>query len=258
MLRKSILPLLIAVALGLGAAFYAQKWFQQQAETAHAGRGQGKVVVVAAREIPFGARIEQGHLRTVSWPGKDAPEGAFEAIEDVVGKVANQRIVASEAVVRQRVGDASAGGSLAGLIDPSKRAVTVRVNDVIGVAGFLLPGNHVDVLATRMLDNRRASTRTLLENLKVLAVDQTAQPDKEKPTVVRAVTVEVDPRQAEQLVQATEEGTVQLALRNPESALPVPQVAAAAGEAPRPVARRAPEPEPITVIRQTSVGQSKE
>jgi len=258
-LRKSILPLLIAVALGLGAAFYAQQWFQQQAESAQAARAEGVTVVVAAREIPFGARIEEGHLRTVNWPADNAPEGAFGSVSEVVGKVANQRILANEAVLPQRVGNAAAGGSLAGLISPTKRAVTVRVNDVIGVAGFLLPGNHVDVLATRMLDSRRANTRTLLENLKVLAVDQTAQPEKEKPTVVRAVTLEVDPRQAEQLIQATEEGTVQLSLRNPESAEPVPQVAAT--EAPvvaRPVVRRDPEQESITVIRQTSVGQSKE
>jgi pilus assembly protein CpaB len=110
--------------------------------------------------------------------------------------------------------DTLEGSTLAAMVDPEKRAVTVRVNDVIGVAGFLLPGNRVDVLASRK-QNNRAQTEILLEDLRVLAVDQVASPDKDKPLLVRAVTLEVTPKQAGKLVNATVEGTVQLALRNP-------------------------------------------
>ncbi len=108
----------------------------------------------------------------------------------------------------------TAESGISSIIAPNKRALTVRVNDVIGVAGFLLPGNHVDVIASQSKNNR-THTHTILRNLKVLAVDQSASADKEKPVVVRAVTLEVTPKQAERLVRATEEGSVQLALRNP-------------------------------------------
>ena len=155
-------------------------------------------------------------------------------------------------------------------IEPTKRAVSVRVNDVIGVGGFLLPGNRVDVLATRMTDERRAVTQTLLQNLKVLAVDQTASPEKDKPAVVRAVTLEMEPVEAELLVGATEEGTVQLALRNPDdmrvvSSIANPPPAAQPARMPRivkpamPVAK-APTPEPrseVMVIRQAQVGMAE-
>jgi pilus assembly protein CpaB len=96
------------------------------------------------------------------------------------------------------------------------RAVTVRVDDVVGVAGFLLPGNHVDVVAARMNNTiQRAETETVLRNLNVLAVDQTASQEKDQPVVVHAVTLEVTPKQAEVLVKAREEGKIQLTLRNP-------------------------------------------
>ena len=97
------------------------------------------------------------------------------------------------------------------------RAVTVRVDDVVGVAGFLMPGNHVDVVAARTLDGqmKRSEAHTVLHNLNVLAVDQTASQDKDQPIVVRAVTLEVTPTQAEILVKAREEGRIQLTLRNP-------------------------------------------
>ena len=95
------------------------------------------------------------------------------------------------------------------------RAVTVRVDDVIGVAGFLLPGNRVDVLAARREAISRATAETIVRDVKVLAVDQTAATEKNEPVIVRAVTLEVNPEQAEVLVKAKEEGSIQLTLRNP-------------------------------------------
>ncbi len=94
------------------------------------------------------------------------------------------------------------------------RAITVRVDDVVGVAGFLLPGNHVDIVAARK-QNDRATTETILMDINVLAVDQTSNQDKNEPVVVRAVTLEMTPKQAEILVRAREEGRIQLTLRNP-------------------------------------------
>ena len=121
------------------------------------------------------------------------------------------------------------------------RAVTVRVDDVVGVAGFLLPGNRVDVVASRLDQRTRlATTETILTNLKVLAVDQTASTDKNEPVIVRAVTLEMTPDQSEAIVKAKEEGTIQLTLRNPnDSSVPV---AKAAEPAPAPVVVSRPAP----------------
>jgi pilus assembly protein CpaB len=269
-MRKSLVPMLAAVGLGLGAAFFAQQWMSSRIARVEAEQRNGVPVVVAVEEIHFGDRINSTQLKVVAWPHDSVPEGAFHEVTDVQGKMANQKILPGEPVLAGRASQNAGGSSLASLIEPQKRAVTVRVNDVIGVAGFLLPGNHVDVLATRMLENRRATTRTLLEDLKVLAVDQTAAPEKDKPTVVRAVTLEVGTRDAELLIQATEEGTVQLSLRNPDERETAPPPVAAAdppadvkkpAAAPpkkRQQARAArPEDSSVTVIRQTQVGENR-
>lgn len=262
-LRKSLFPLLIALVLGLGAAVFARSWMQDRLEDVEAEKRNGVTVVVAATEIPFGRKIAATDVKTVYWPKDNVPQGIVSDPAAVVGKVANQKILADEPVLQSRAVNMGGGSSLAALIEPGMRAVTVRVNDVIGVAGFLLPGNRVDVLATRELDNKRAQTRTLLQDLKVLAVDQTAAADKDKPAVVRAVTLEVQPREAEQLVAATEEGSVQLALRNPEDvALLTNQELAEAPKPrqqrqPRPIVAEAPPPPTITVIRQTQVGEAR-
>jgi pilus assembly protein CpaB len=167
---------------------------------------------------------------------------------DVLGKVATQTIYAGELIMRERIADHLGGSALAAVIAPNKRAMTVRVNDVIGVAGFLLPGNRVDVLATRKEDGRRVSSRTLLEDIKVLAVDQHASPDKNEPTIVRAVTLELTPAQGESLVKATQEGSVQLALRNPTDTQQAAK-AEPAGPIVRAVAQRSATVGNVTLIR---------
>jgi pilus assembly protein CpaB len=261
-MQKTLLPLLIAVLLGLGAAVFAKNWMKTRIEAVEAEKRQGVQVVVARAEIAFGEKITLEKVRTVGWPRDSIPDGVFNDTALVVGKIANQKLVAGEAILKSRAVGQAGGSSLAALIESGNRAVTVRVNDVIGVAGFLLPGNRVDVLATRDIDRKRVQTRTLLQNVKVLAVDQTAAPEKDKPVVVRAVTLEVDPKQAELLVQATEEGTVQMALRNPDEAAPVQTAAAEEPPAkPRVIVIRQPAAAPaqqpgVTVIRQTQVGES--
>jgi pilus assembly protein CpaB len=148
------------------------------------------------------------------------------------------------------------------------RALTVRVNDVIGVAGFLLPGNRVDVLSSRKDTSRRAVTETILRNIKVLAVDQTASTEQNEPVIVRAVTLEMTPAQAEVLVKARTEGEIQLTLRNPLDQQPEtepepepepkpatkPVVAQSAAPKSRPVSSR---PTTVTVIRGTKVDKTK-
>ncbi|MFK8067847.1 MAG: Flp pilus assembly protein CpaB [Gammaproteobacteria bacterium] len=207
-----------AISLGLGATWYANQWLINTTAVAEKAVETNLIstpVIVAALEIPFGQKVEASHLKTIQWPGEIMPEGIFNDPATIVGKIANTKIMQNELVLNSRVVDEVGGSVLAAIVSPKMRAVTIRVNDVLGVAGFLLPGNQVDVLATRQEDNKRPETETILEGLKVLAVDQTASTEEDKPIVVRTVTVEALPEQAEHLVRASEEGTVQLVLRNP-------------------------------------------
>lgn len=271
-LRKSVVPTVAALVLGVVAAVFAARWMQNRLADVESSRTGTVPVVVAATEIPFGERIKTTDVKTIDWPQLQRPEDSFADPSLVVGRFTNQKLLPGEMVLKQRIVNESAGNLLSTLIEPDHRAVTVRVNDVIGVAGFLLPGSRVDVLATRKDNNRRAETRTLLQNLKVLAVDQTtAQEGKDEPVVVRAVTLEMRPDQAEQLVSATEEGSVQLALRNPEdlsvaTSPEPPPPAAIVAVTPPPTAKAAtkrkstpkatmPATETVTVIRQVQTSE---
>lgn len=259
--RRGMMMVTVSLVLGLAAAWLANAWVQQRLGAATAAEDEGVRVVVAAAPIPFGTRVQNQHTRTVRLPTGTAPTDHFSAPEDVEGQIALQQVLTGEILLRPRFSEHGTGSTLAALIKPNMRAVTVRVNDVIGVAGFLLPGNRVDVLGTRMVD-RRAVTETILRDLNVLAVDQRARPDREEPVLVRAVTLEMTPGQAETLVKAREEGSIQLALRNPLEVEPEPVVAEAApAPTPPPAPRRAaprPPPNPtITVIRGTHVDTTR-
>lgn len=213
MLKRRALPMFtLALLLGLGAAWMANGWIQLRLQPAEAS--SAATVVVAALEVPFGTKIESAHIRTAEWPVGSIPKGAFNDPAEIEGRIAKQAFFPGEIILEERIAEHLGGSTLSAIIEPSKRAITVRVNDVIGVAGFLLPGNRIDVLATRK-EKKRAHTRTVLEDIKVLAVDQTASPEKDKPVVVRAVTLEMTPEESEILVKSTQEGTLQLTLRNP-------------------------------------------
>ena len=209
---RTFLMFFIALVLGVSAAWLANNWVEDRIRPS--SEGEGTPVVVAALEIPFGQKIEQAHVKVVDWPSGHTPKGAFSDPQLLEGRIAKQSFLPGEVILEGRVVEHLGGSTLASIVEPNKRAVTVRVNDVIGVAGFLLPGNRVDILTTRQTGNR-ARTETILQDVKVLAVDQTASTDKDRPVVVRAVTLELSPSESELLVKATSEGSLQLTLRNP-------------------------------------------
>ena len=183
-------------------------------------------VVVVKTRLAFGTAIEKEYLRVAAWPTGNVPRGSFQKIEDVVRgdekRVALQPVEPDEPLLESKVSGFGGRASLSTVIDPTMRASTIRVNDVNGVAGFVLPGDRVDVLLTR--DPGSNSTRAtrggelvtdiLLQNVKVLAIDQVADVKKDTPSVAKAVTLEVDPTQAQKLVLAQQVGTLSLALRN--------------------------------------------
>ena len=213
---RGVLMVLISLALAGFAAVSANKWMASRLAAA-GGSGELSRVVAAAVEIPFGTKIDASLIKMVELPPASVPGGAFDDPEKVTGRVAAFTLFPGEVLLEGRVVEHVGGSALAAVVPEGKRAITVRVDDVVGVAGFLLPGNRVDVLATRRQagGGRGTESRTLLENLKVLAVDQTTSPDKNEPVVVRAVTLEAEPAQAEEIVGAQQEGKVQLTLRNP-------------------------------------------
>lgn len=262
---RTVLMLGFALMMGLGAAYLARGWAVDR--FASPATDDGVPVVVAALQVPFGKKLEARDLRVANMPRSMVPSGAYKDTAEVESTVAMTTMYPGEVILREKVVAFGGGSALSAVIAPNKRAVTVRVNDVIGVAGFLMPGNRVDVVSAIPNGNRRYQSRTLLENVKVLAVDQTASPEKDKPVIVRAVTLELGSADAEELVKATQEGVVQLALRNPldDSIRPVPEpepekeeIVAEPKPAPKPAPRRAVTTiSRVTVIRGTEVSTSR-
>ncbi|RDB43461.1 Flp pilus assembly protein CpaB [Halomonas sp. DQ26W] len=268
MKRKGIFAMFaISLFMALGAALVAMNWMQEQGGERDA-LAETSQVVVAAMQIPFGTTVQASDLKVMKLPPDSVPPGSFNDFDSVVGRVSNQVIYSGEILHEGRVAEHLGGSALAALLDHGKRAMSVRVDDVVGVAGFLLPGNRVDVVSTQRNNNgnrNSVASETILRNIKVLAVDQIASQERDGPVIVRAVTLEVDPRQAETLVQATQEGKVQLTLRNPldkedendvmtaqRSVLNLPEIQ------PRQQARPAPAPaapvqRQVNVIRGTQI-----
>ncbi len=258
--KRGIILVVLSLVMAIGAAWTANSWIAAKA-AAEEGALKGTHVVAAAMAIPYGTKVEGRHLKYVEIPKGVAPIGFFTSVDNVKGRVSTTPITRGEILIAERFAEHDAGSTLAALVGENMRAVTVRVNDVVGVAGFLLPGNRVDVLSARKEANRRAVTETILKNIKVLAVDQTAATDTNEPIIVRAVTLEVSPKQAETLVLARTEGRIQLTLRNPMQSEPGPEVVAKpAPKIPsrkRPTRPTRPTSTTVTVIRGTKVEKVK-
>ena len=258
--RRGLILILLSMVMAAGAAWVANTWVNGQLVSQASAQPNGHRVVAAALAIPFATKVEGRHLKYIEVPMDVVPTGAFMDLEQVQGKVSMTAIARGEILVEERFASHDRGSTLAALIDENMRAITVRVDDVVGVAGFLLPGNTVDVLSSRKEGNQRAITETILRNIKVLAVDQKASTDANEPVIVRAVTLEMSPDQAELVVKARTEGTIQLTLRNPEAQDAVPEPVK---EPPKRVVYVAPRPQPaprdttVTVIRGTAVETTK-
>ena len=254
---RGLVLIFVSLALAGAAAVLASRWMQGRAAALEASKPGVTVVAIAAIEIPFGTQIEARHVRMMEMLSGTAPDDAYLKAEDAMGKVAKATILSGEVLRAAKVVDAGSGSTLAAVVSPNMRAVSIRVDDVVGVGGFLLPGNRVDVVASRERDGR-AYAETILNDVKVLAVDQSASTEKNEPVVVRAVTLEVTPEGAEKMMQARELGRLQLTLRNPlddsvrvvKADPPPPAPVPAARPAPRPVVAAPPS---VQVIRGTNV-----
>ena len=217
--------LMLAVALASGglAALLALRYLRQQAQPlAQPIRSR---MVVAARPLPVGTIVQEQHLKTIEWSGGALPIGYIGNPQEVVGRGLIVSLQENEPVLESKLAAKGAGGGLPVIINEGMRGLTMRVNEVSGVSGFVTPNTRVDVLLTMEDKNSTGgepATRIIMQDMKVLAAGQSLQPDKEgKPQSVPVVTFLVTPEQAETLALASQQGSIQLALRNQLDTLPV-------------------------------------
>jgi pilus assembly protein CpaB len=216
--RNSLLFMGLALALGLAAAFIARSRFEQVSMPGTEAVPTSSVVIIKA-EVPVGTALGAIHLEIVEWPTEFVPDGAFGEASILHGRVPRRALAVGEPILEASLLPAGSLAGLGSLIGDKQRAVSVKVDPVIGVAGFVTPGSHVDVLATlRRVDRNKALpySKVILENISVLAIDQKLEDvGGTEPQLVSVVTLEVDPQQAQKLIYSAHEGHLQLALRNP-------------------------------------------
>lgn len=210
---RGMIMLVVALLAGIAAVVMASKWMQAQAQG-------GDRIAVAAADVEIGAKLTPEMLRMVEWPPSSVPPGAFADAAALDGRVVKTSLARGEPLIEAKLAPAGTKGGLSAVVSEGKRAMTVRVNDVVGVAGFALPGNYVDIMVNTQNERARggdkdnAISKIVLERILVLAVAQEADRDSTKPKVVNAVTLEVTPSQAEGLDLARSVGTLSLVLRN--------------------------------------------
>lgn len=231
MKSSTIVSLLVSVFLAVAAVFGVQSYLKSQTQSVGANRpapGPKGTIVVAAQPMRFGQLVEPAALKEIEWPAGSVPQGAFKSIAEIMGDSTQSRYVmtgieASEPILASKITGPGQRATLSATLSAGMKAVSIRVNDVLGVAGFVLPGDRVDIMLTRQLDaegdaKRNGTTDVLLQGVKVLAVDQSADDRADRPEIVKTVTLEVSTVEAQKLTLAATVGTLSLTLRNVASA----------------------------------------
>jgi pilus assembly protein CpaB len=245
--------LLLALVLGLATAAYAAIWLQQQSAS------NTLQVIVAQRDLQMGTRLQPDMLQTLAWPKAAGIQDPLTTLDQAVGRVIHMPVLRGEPLLQSKLAAEGEKGGLSSVLAPGQRAVTVKVNEIMGVAGFALPGNFVDVMVNMPDGENQPVSKIVIERIRVLAVAQDVSTNESKPRVVNAVTLQVSPQQAEQIDLARSVGTLSLVLRSYSDIIPVqtagsrkldllPQVAAAlvasSAAKPAPARPRAARPAP--------------
>lgn len=259
---RAYLMIGFSVVAGIVAVVFGARWLAMQASMAT------QQVVVAARDLDLGTALNPSMLQVVRWPVGSLPPGSIGEVEALDARVVRVSVQRGEPLLEAKLAPVGTKGGLSAVIGDGKRAITVKVNEVVGVAGFALPGNYVDVLVNVRDERDSAISKIVLEHILVLAVAQEASRDDTKPKVVNAVTVEATPEQAEKLDLARSVGTLSLVLRNQmdrsevtttgvrkgdllqlSEARPAPAPAARPVRRAAPAAQAAPSHDKVEVIR---------
>jgi pilus assembly protein CpaB len=215
--NRMILGLAVAVVVALLLSTFVYRQFQKASSTKPVA---SQHIVVAATALPLGTRVDASNLRLIPWPTGEPVVGMFTRIEDCANRALITEVAANELILDGKLAAKESGAGLPAVIPQGMRALSVAVNDVVGVAGFVMPGTMVDVLVTGKVSAGKNGTedtitRTILENVRVLAAGQKIEQDREgKPQTVPVITLLVSPADAARLAMASTEGKIQLALRN--------------------------------------------
>lgn len=216
--KRFVGVLTFAFLVAAGASLVLYKVLIARPATANAGPALAQVAL-ATKDLDVGTVLKEEDVKIASWPGA-VPLGATSQVKDIIGRGVITAIFAKEPIIASRLAPKGAGGGMAAMIPPGMRAVAVRVNEVVGVAGFVVPGTHVDILISGTAPGGSGTlgtlTQTLLQNIEVLSAGQDFKKDAEgKPITVQVVNMLVTPTQAEQLSLAASQTAIQLVLRNP-------------------------------------------
>ncbi len=275
----------LALVLAGASVFLARTWIQGQIPPpavveAPVPQIELTTVVVAATPLFFGNHIRREHLREQDWPADAVPPNSFSSIDELVGggtgeageageagagkpppdRVALRAIQVNEPILKGKITGFGGRAALSAILEPGMRATTIRMNAVTGVAGFVLPGDHVDIMLTRSAGQSGSAsnliTDILLQNIRVLGIDQDANEERDKPGVVKAVTIEVTPTQAQKLVLAQRVGELSLALRHltntvAEVVKTVTIKDLRVGEANRPLGEEPKKPKKTVIVKKT-------
>lgn len=224
MRASTVISFVVALVLAVIAVFGVRSWLEGQreaiAQSAQQNDGKPKNFVVVAKDsLGFGDRLTADRVELLEWASDRIPEGAFKTVESLVGtndedaRFALSSIEPGELILPGKITTPGQRAKLSTAITPGMRAISIRVNDVLGVAGFVLPGDRVDVMLTRDEGNG-PFVDILLQGVRVVAIDQIADERSDQPSVVRTVTFEVTTDEAQKLTLAANIGTLSLALRN--------------------------------------------
>jgi pilus assembly protein CpaB len=219
MRSNNLIVLIVALVLGGVAALLARNWLISHAQTAEAG-----TIVVASVPLAFGAQLSAENLSEIPWSAGDLPKGAFVSKQQVLRdgrRMALAAIARNEPILRDKITGPGQRATLSTVLGPDKRAVTIRVDDVRGVAGFIQPGDRVDVVLIRAGSESKTGesySDVILQAVKVLAIDQITGERTEQATIAKAVTLEVGAEDAQKILLGTNIGRLSLILRQPDEA----------------------------------------
>jgi pilus assembly protein CpaB len=213
--KRLVVGLLVALVFGLVAARYVYVQLRNAKTVVSKPLMPTGRIVVAAKRVELGQRLTSSDLREITWPDTTRPTGSFMRISDCLDRALITPVVENEIILEEKLAPKEAGGGLSVAIPEGTRGISVRVDDVVSVAGFVAPGTMVDVLVTGQTPGGDSITRTILQDLRVLAVGQKSEPDREgKPQTYTVVTLLVTPEEAEKVTMGSTEGKIHLALRN--------------------------------------------
>lgn len=248
MTRETRTGVVLAVAIGVaGLASYGVYRAIQNMPVKEVEVGKA-VMVIARQSLPVGTMVTSDNVKVVPWPSTTPIRGSFDTIDKVVNRGLVERVMENEPITESKLAPKDAGAGLPPLIPNGMRAVSIRVNEVVGVAGFVFPGSRVDVLATVTLEDRQSISKVVLSDVQVLTAgtryDQDQAKQEGKPVPSTVVTLAVSPADAERVTLAQEKGRLMLALRNPLDAQPAEtsgvKMAGLVGNAPPPAEPKPP------------------